>query len=673
CSGLQCEVLRCSLFYSPHKDRPPPPPPAMQMEVPPRGRCGVKKSDGSICQNYRCYRVPRDPSTRQWFCRPHLQYIFRVLGLDADPRAVEYNEECLRQIRQRLRCDMSEAAVERRRENPQDCVIVPSECVTDPSMIFEGLARAQEDHHGPEIIRVPRVNGSSVLIHMIDLSLFIEHDLTSLKPLFVLAKRDTDRFPTLVRTKACGCPCGMPCLRMCLRTTSKDHAPNNYHHDLSQKSQRMTAITPLDTFRQRLERDLELHESLQDPAFNWSRVQLVTGVPVVLGGQTGAADSDEGQSQWVPTDTPQDYEMETEMETEVASLDPQGDQYQGDEGVVAMLQHRLAEAEAAREVAVAEREVAQAELEDSQAEVATLRTENDALTAERDETRDERDRYRAERDEARAEAQQARAEKEEAQDRSGELLKILESRDKVTVADFRAQKIIADNISDAYPTMYVVGEEDFSVVAGQDVDTTLSVCDVVPVDLGSYAVGDLAVYIDPLDGTKEAVAGGDLRQHVTVLVGVTLRGRPHFGVIHQPYYNKGGSAAGRTVYGVVGHGVFGSVCAAPVSPSLPSPVHLACTRRGITGPMQASIDALSPVEVHRIGGAGYKVLCVIEGSCHVWAYPDSCSYRWDICACEAVLVALGGVLTTHAGTPGVLACMSPAHHTTLCDMLAKFT
>lgn len=42
--------------------------------------------------------------------------------------------------------------------------------------------------------------------------------------------------------------------------------------------------------------------------------------------------------------------------------------------------------------------------------------------------------------------------------------------------------------------------------------------------------------------------------HVTVLIGVAVKGRAVGGVIHQPYYNSQSSHVGRTVWGIVGLG-----------------------------------------------------------------------------------------------------------------------
>jgi len=67
-----------------------------------------------------------------------------------------------------------------------------------------------------------------------------------------------------------------------------------------------------------------------------------------------------------------------------------------------------------------------------------------------------------------------------------------------------------------------------------------------------YSAKDIAVWIDPIDGTK-ALAEGDL-EHVTNLIGITVRGRPKVGVMHKPFSKN--RAETRTYVGSVESGLF---------------------------------------------------------------------------------------------------------------------
>lgn len=55
-----------------------------------------------------------------------------------------------------------------------------------------------------------------------------------------------------------------------------------------------------------------------------------------------------------------------------------------------------------------------------------------------------------------------------------------------------------------------------------------------------FLLSDVAVWVDPLDATQEF--SEDLLLYVTVMLCVTVRGRPKFGVIHRPFANQTGTA-----------------------------------------------------------------------------------------------------------------------------------
>jgi len=53
--------------------------------------------------------------------------------------------------------------------------------------------------------------------------------------------------------------------------------------------------------------------------------------------------------------------------------------------------------------------------------------------------------------------------------------------------------------------------------------------------------------------------GLGLLDHVTVLIGISVKGKAVAGVIHQPYYNYqagAGAQLGRTIWGIIGLGLF---------------------------------------------------------------------------------------------------------------------
>jgi 3'(2'), 5'-bisphosphate nucleotidase len=61
--------------------------------------------------------------------------------------------------------------------------------------------------------------------------------------------------------------------------------------------------------------------------------------------------------------------------------------------------------------------------------------------------------------------------------------------------------------------------------------------------------------------------------------------------------------------------------------------------------LKRDLNSIPNSEIIHAGGAGYKVLCVIDGQADCYIYPRNGTKRWDTCAPEAVLRSLNGQLT----------------------------
>jgi 3'(2'), 5'-bisphosphate nucleotidase len=232
-------------------------------------------------------------------------------------------------------------------------------------------------------------------------------------------------------------------------------------------------------------------------------------------------------------------------------------------------------------------------------------------------------------------------------------------QDYQTEADRVAQRMIVASLAKKFPKCTIVGEED--LVEDKEADTNLLVetqdPDVLKLSLPDQykdvKEGDITVWVDPLDGTTEFVKG--LLEHVTVLIGVSVGGKSVAGVIHQPFHGyetaksagqtDPASLSGRTMWGLVGLGCFG------VKPkSLPNDKLIVTTTASHGNiDIEESLAGLKPDEVLKVGGAGHKVLLVIEGRAHSYVFASSGCKRWDTSAPEAVLESAGGKLTTILG------------------------
>ncbi|XP_017768532.1 PREDICTED: 3'(2'),5'-bisphosphate nucleotidase 1 [Nicrophorus vespilloides] len=220
-----------------------------------------------------------------------------------------------------------------------------------------------------------------------------------------------------------------------------------------------------------------------------------------------------------------------------------------------------------------------------------------------------------------------------------------------TEADRSAQRCIMASLLNQFPTLNIIGEEgppsncevpsDWVVT---DADTSVLGMEC-PNEYLQVSDEDIVVWVDPLDGTSEYTQG--LLEHVTVLIGISVKGKAVGGIIHQPYFNYKSNDAlpGRTMWGLVGLGVGGFT---PVDPPK-NQLIVTTTRSHSDGLVQKALDALSTNEIIKVGGAGYKVLLLMEGKANAYVFASRGCKKWDTCAPEAILTALGGQLTDIRG------------------------
>ena len=194
----------------------------------------------------------------------------------------------------------------------------------------------------------------------------------------------------------------------------------------------------------------------------------------------------------------------------------------------------------------------------------------------------------------------------------------------VTEADRAAELVILAALASAAPGVPVIAEEE--VAAGR-----------IP------AHGDTYFLVDPLDGTREFVRGGD---DYTVNIGLIAGSAPVLGVVFAP-------ATGRLHGGIVGAGAWldegagrspiatrkrGAQVAAVASKS-----HLT---QSTSDYLEAAVGACDYVSV----GSSLKFGIVAEGKADI--YPRlSPTSEWDTAAGHAVLLAAGGRVDGLDGKP----------------------
>jgi len=221
--------------------------------------------------------------------------------------------------------------------------------------------------------------------------------------------------------------------------------------------------------------------------------------------------------------------------------------------------------------------------------------------------------------------------------------------DPLTEADLQSQKLIIGGLTNIWKGLHIVGEEDCEIPTIDLVPSlTLTKDYEFPVSLQIVNIDDIIVYIDPLDATREFTLGNV--HCVITLIGITVKGSPIAGVMHQPFVGT----HGRTVWGVVGLGAVGItpdgvVLTKPPQSDNSGFVRLVTTASHNSPTVEEAIHKIQPDEVIRAGGAGYKVLMLLDGKADVYVYPTSGCKLWDTSAPHAIVNALGGKMTDASG------------------------
>ncbi|MGB9088755.1 MAG: 3'(2'),5'-bisphosphate nucleotidase CysQ [Pseudomonas farsensis] len=193
----------------------------------------------------------------------------------------------------------------------------------------------------------------------------------------------------------------------------------------------------------------------------------------------------------------------------------------------------------------------------------------------------------------------------------------------VTAADLAAHRVIADGLQALAPHIPVLSEED---------------CDI---PLAERARWQRWWLVDPLDGTKEFIAGSE---EFTVNIALIERGEVVFGVVAMPTNGRcyfGGRALGAWR-------VQGGDAAQPIkvrsAPPAGERFTVVASRRH-TSPAQEALlaglgDAVGELELANIGSS-LKFCLLAEGSAD--CYPRlALTSQWDTAAAQGVLEGAGG-------------------------------
>lgn len=243
--------------------------------------------------------------------------------------------------------------------------------------------------------------------------------------------------------------------------------------------------------------------------------------------------------------------------------------------------------------------------------------------------------------------------------------------DPVTQADIHVQTLLATGLRHFYPKIHIVGEEDVEFKGELNYDFSKINRSLLPTDLYSkvnneFSLEDSVVWIDPLDGTLSYV--DNELDAVCTLIGVSYKSRPLMGLVGHYYQKKEnfayqpqvffGHKDMNQVHYVYDHELFpyllkeGSLIPWELKPlfnkNIESNFRVCCTKHRIDEVLRERINKINGVP-HLMGGSGWKLLQVILGTADCYFYDRTGTKKWDTCAGEALLLALGGILTTMDG------------------------
>lgn len=194
----------------------------------------------------------------------------------------------------------------------------------------------------------------------------------------------------------------------------------------------------------------------------------------------------------------------------------------------------------------------------------------------------------------------------------------------VTAADRAASELIVAGLRASFPDDVIVSEESSDDLARLEARRVW--------------------YVDPIDGTKDFIRGGD---GFSVMIGLCVDARPVAGVVYQPL--------GDRLFRADEGGAFLDAPGAPPRRLAVSAVDDVAAIRLVASKSHRSpvIDevksALGIANELNIGSVGLKLALIALGERDLYVNPWPRCKAWDTCAPEAILAAAGGRLTDTAG------------------------
>ena len=190
----------------------------------------------------------------------------------------------------------------------------------------------------------------------------------------------------------------------------------------------------------------------------------------------------------------------------------------------------------------------------------------------------------------------------------------------VTIADMRASALIVAGLRAAFPDDIVISEE-------------------APDDLARLTAARVW-YVDPVDGTKDFIRGGE---GFAVMIGLTVAHVPTVGVVHQPAGNRTFVAIRQAGAWLTDKSGTRRIVCSSIADA--ASIRLVASASHRTDDIDRVKGALGIANELNIGSVGVKLCLIASGERDLYVNPSSKCKAWDTCAPEVILVAAGGKLT----------------------------
>eukprot|EP00347_Sterkiella_histriomuscorum_P005289 403357170 len=278
--------------------------------------------------------------------------------------------------------------------------------------------------------------------------------------------------------------------------------------------------------------------------------------------------------------------------------------------------------------------------------------------------------------------------------------------DLFTIADTTVQKTIESNLKYFYPYAKIIGEEDEvnldklkptlmpdqinkaliperlvvdsfrqrleQLKSYSDTEHGNGYCHLEEEEALNINQEDLTFWIDPLDGTRAFKNGKT--DSVTSIIGVSVKGKPKIGILHQPFYKTiHGIKESKTYLGSIETGVFYSDIKdymdqrqlyemkrsfhylQPFQPHVfgkhkDYEVKVLCSVNRFEH-TQNVLDHMKPLVSMRLGGAGQKAIVMLDEYADFFVHVVQGIKFWDMCASEALIRGRFGIITNKDRQP----------------------